>query len=111
MAEVKEGDVPEEELTLSNSDVCTKYREAGRIAALAMQGTKAQVEIRRYGRNAVNGAITAITSGQRWRHDFEHLQVWGHRDCPGCCRHLPEEGEGRGNREGHRVPNVSVIHF
>ncbi len=30
----------EAEYTLSNSDVCTKYREAGRIAALAMQGIK-----------------------------------------------------------------------
>jgi len=36
---------PEEEveLDLGNSDVCTKYREAGRIASLALQGIKSQV--------------------------------------------------------------------
>ena len=33
----------EGEFTLSNSDVCTKYREAGKIASLAMKGIKAQV--------------------------------------------------------------------
>jgi hypothetical protein len=33
----------ETEFTLANSDVCTKYREAGRIAALALQGIKSQV--------------------------------------------------------------------
>ena len=29
-----------EELGLSSSDVCTKYREAGRIASLALKGIK-----------------------------------------------------------------------
>ena len=33
----------EQELDLGNSDVCTKYREAGRIANLAMQGIKTMV--------------------------------------------------------------------
>lgn len=40
--------VPDEEEdaenTLANSDVCTKYREAGRIASLALQGIKAMVK-------------------------------------------------------------------
>lgn len=33
----------EQELDLGNSDVCTKYREAGRIVNLAMQGIKTMV--------------------------------------------------------------------
>ena len=33
-----------EELDLSNQDVCTKYREAGRIASLALQGVKTQIK-------------------------------------------------------------------
>lgn len=35
--------VEDQELDLGNSDVCTKYREAGRIANLAMQGIKTMV--------------------------------------------------------------------
>mmetsp|Transcript_52224 Transcript_52224/g.119136 ORF Transcript_52224/g.119136 Transcript_52224/m.119136 type:complete len:395 (+) Transcript_52224:87-1271(+) len=34
----------DDEFDLSNSDVCTKYREAGRIANLALQGIKGQVK-------------------------------------------------------------------
>lgn len=33
----------ETEFTIANSDVCTKYREAGRIASLALQGIKSQI--------------------------------------------------------------------
>jgi curved DNA binding protein len=36
-------DAEDAEFTLANSDVCTKYREAGRIASLALQGIKSQV--------------------------------------------------------------------
>jgi len=32
------------ELDISNSDVCTKYREAGKIANLALQGLVLQVK-------------------------------------------------------------------
>jgi methionine aminopeptidase len=35
------------ENTLANSDVCTKYREAGRIASLALQGIKSMVMLGR----------------------------------------------------------------
>ena len=40
-AEVEEDD--ESQFTLANSDVCTKYREAGRIANLALKGITSQV--------------------------------------------------------------------
>jgi len=36
-------DDEEAEFTLANSDVCTKYREAGRIASLALKGIKSQI--------------------------------------------------------------------
>jgi len=36
--------VEDQELDLGNSDVCTKYREAGRIANLAMQGIKTMIK-------------------------------------------------------------------
>ena len=41
MAAEEEVDI---EYDLSNSDVCTKYREAGRIANLALTGIKSQVK-------------------------------------------------------------------
>jgi curved DNA binding protein len=57
----------EGEFTLSNSDVCTKYREAGKIASLAMKGIKAQIapgktvlEICKFGDTVITTAAGAI---------------------------------------------------
>jgi curved DNA binding protein len=56
-----------EELDLANSDVCTKYREAGRIASLALKGVKTQIkagatviEICKFGDTVITQACAAI---------------------------------------------------
>lgn len=41
--EVEHTNETDAELDVSNSDVCTKYREAGKIANLALQGLVLQV--------------------------------------------------------------------
>jgi len=55
------------ENTLANSDVCTKYREGGRIASLALQGIKAMVkdgasvlEVCQFGDTVVSQACASI---------------------------------------------------
>lgn len=66
-ADKDSGDSDDAEFTLANSDVCTKYREAGRIASLALQGIKSQiivgasvVSICRFGDTVITQACSTI---------------------------------------------------